>query len=69
MDICRKFGLQLYKLRNERNLTQNQLASKAGISVKYLQNLESKRPKTPSLVTLKKLADALQIELWKLLKF
>jgi transcriptional regulator with XRE-family HTH domain len=51
------------------NLTQEALAEKSGISTKYLQNLESKKPKIASIVTLEKLAKGFGMPLWKLLKF
>lgn len=50
-------------------LTQNQLSEKSGVSVKYLQNLESAKPKRPTLETLEKIATALEIDLSRLLKF
>ena len=68
-DICRQFGKRLVKLRTQRGLTQEALAEKAGISTKYLQNLEGKRPKKATIVSLQKLANGFGMPLWKLLKF
>ena len=68
-DICRQFGKRLVKLRTRRGLTQEALAEKAGISTKYLQNLEGKRPKKATIVSLQKLANGFGMPLWKLLKF
>ena len=68
-DICRRFAQRIIALRKEHELTQEELAYKAGLSTKYLQNLESKKPKKATIVTLQKLANGLNIPLWKLLKF
>ena len=68
-DICIELGRQIRRLRKEHGLTQEALAEKAGISTKYLQNLEGKNPKLASIVTLKKLAKGFGIPIWKLLKF
>jgi len=48
-------------------MTQEQLAKKANLSVKYLQNLESCSPKNPTLLTLEKIAKALNISIGDLL--
>lgn len=69
MEFRRQLGVRIYKLRNEAGLTQNSLALKAGISVKYLQNLESKNPKSVSLEVIKRLCDALSISLSDFFKF
>ena len=64
-----QLGRQLRLLRGKYDLTQDELAARAGLSSKYLQNLEGKRPKNASIMTLQKIADAFGIPLWKLLKF
>ena len=68
-EICRQFGRRLVRLREKHGLTQEALAEKAGISTKYLQNLEGKRPKKATIVSLYKLANGFGMALWKLLKF
>lgn len=68
-DVTHQFGRQLRLLRDKQHLTQDELAARAGISTKYLQNLEGKSPKKATIVTLQRLADALEIPLWKLVKF
>ncbi len=60
---------RLRSLREEHGLTQEKLAQRAGISLYYLQLLEGKKPKNPSLMVLEKLAKAFGTPLWKLLKF
>jgi len=51
------------------NFTQEDLASRANISTKYLQNLEGKTPKKASIVTLEKVARAFNLTISKLLDF
>lgn len=58
---------RLRTLRKEAELTQEELAKKATISVKYLQNLEGSNPKNPSLLTLEKIAKGLNVPLIKLI--
>ena len=48
-DIRIEFGRDIRSLREQYNLTQEELADKANISTKYLQNLEGKNPKTASI--------------------
>jgi transcriptional regulator with XRE-family HTH domain len=67
--ICKKLGNQIKFLREKQNLTQDELASRADISLKYLQNLESNNPKKASIVTVEKLAKAFGLPLWKFLQF
>ena len=68
-NACTQLSKQIRSLRIKNKLTQEALAEKAGISTKYLQNLESNKPKVASMVTLEKLAKGFGIPLWKLLKF
>ena len=67
--VCIKLGKRIRTLRLEKRLTQEELADRSGISTKYLQSLESKTPKTASVVTLEKLAKGLEVPLWEILKF
>ena len=68
-NIRHQLGRQIIRLRIKQNLTQEELAERAGISTKYLQNLEGKKPKKATIVTLEKLAKAFKLPLWKFLKF
>ena len=67
-NICTRLGENIRALRMKRKLTQEELADKAGVSTKYLQNLEGKNPKSASVVTLEKLAKGLEIPIWEILK-
>ena len=68
-DIRHLLGKHIRCLREKSGLTQEELADRAGISTKYLQNLEGKNPKTARVVTLEKLAKGLGIPIWETLKF
>ncbi len=68
-DVSRQLGDRIRLLRQKQGLTQNELAQRAGISTKYLQNLEGKDPKRASIDTLQGLADGFGMPLWKFLKF
>ena len=67
--ICNQLGKQIRNLREKHKLTQEELASRAGISTKYLQNLEGKKPKVASIITLEKLAKGFGITPWELIRF
>jgi len=50
-----------------RNLTQEELVDLAEIDYKHIQRFESKNPPAPNLITLDKLAKALDVPLSKLI--
>ena len=56
------------KLRAAQDLTQEQLAKKAGVTQAYVALLEAGQRKNPSLPTLKKLAKALGVNVAVLLE-
>ena len=66
MRAIERFGKQLQRLRNERSLTQEQLAVKAGLARVYLTKLESGQH-DPSLSTLVRLSKALRVSVTDLL--
>jgi len=69
MDIINQhFSQALKRLRAEKNLTQEELAQRAGVDYKYLQKLEGQNPSSPTLSTLAKLASGLQIPLVELIQ-
>jgi transcriptional regulator with XRE-family HTH domain len=67
-NIKAKFGHQLRKLREDRNLTQEELADKAGMHFTYIGQIE-RGLRNPSLVNLYRLAKALKVSAEKLLPF
>ena len=56
-------GGELRRLRMARGVTQAALAERAGVSLIYVQSLEQGVRRSPSLPVLKRLADALGVEL------
>jgi transcriptional regulator with XRE-family HTH domain len=64
-----EFGKHLKELRRKNKITQEELAYLADLEYKYIQRLESKKPSSPTLNTLAKLAKAFNISVSKLLSF
>jgi XRE family transcriptional regulator of biofilm formation len=58
----------LRKLREERGLTQRDLAEKAGTTGAYIAMLETGVKKNPSLDLLKQIAKALKVKVGELLE-
>ena len=67
--ICTKLGRRIRALRDKHNLTQEEFSAKANISTKYLQNLEGKRPKAASIVTIEKIAKAFGMNISQFFRF
>ena len=65
-NLTQEFGRTLRRLRVERQLTQEELAQRAGVDYKYLQKLEGQNPSSPTLSTLEKLAKGLGISVSEL---
>lgn len=67
MDIVDlRFANTLKKLRKSKGLTQEALAQRAGVDYKYLQKLEGRNPSSPTLATMEKLANGLDVTLVEL---
>ena len=64
-----KFGNHLKALREKRNLTQEMLSELSGLEYKYIQRLEGKKPSSPTLNSLVKIAKAFKISVPKLVTF
>lgn len=62
-----RLAVRIKALREQRGMTQERLAERAGISRTYLARLETDR-QDPTLSTLEKLAKALKVSVAKLLK-
>jgi transcriptional regulator with XRE-family HTH domain len=61
-DVCllkKRFGRNVARLRSRRNMTQEQLAEKIGVSPRYLRSIEA-GTYYPSLPTLARLRAALR---------
>lgn len=65
-DLRGRMGARLRQLRHTRKLTQEQLAERAGLSDKFLGELERGRG-NPTLTTLAALSEALDVRLVDLL--
>jgi transcriptional regulator with XRE-family HTH domain len=66
--IRASFGKQLRKLRDDRRMTQEDLADKANLHPTYIGQIE-RGLRNPSLVNLYKLAKALKVNAGELLPF
>jgi transcriptional regulator with XRE-family HTH domain len=64
----RRLSTMLRELREERKLTQEELAKRAQITRSHLSLLELGRRKNPSLNVLKRLAAALDVPVGELLE-
>lgn len=63
-----KFGKHLRRLREERKLTQEELADRAGMHFTYIGQIE-RGVRNPSLINLHKLAKALRVNAGQLIPF
>jgi transcriptional regulator with XRE-family HTH domain len=61
------FGRNVRRLRQQRGLTQEELAFKAKIDLTYMGGIERGR-RNPSLMVMARIADALSVPLPKLLE-
>ena len=65
MDIVKVFGTNLKKYRTEKKLSQEKFAELCGLHRTYISDVECFR-RSISLENIQKIADALQIETYKL---
>lgn len=68
MDIRIKFGNKIKELRNQKGLSQENLAHLADLDRTYIPGIESGN-RNVSIVVIEKLARALEIELTEILNF
>lgn len=67
--LYRTIGNKIKQIRNENNLTQQQLCDKSGISISYLSKIEAaKCDKSFSLSILNQLANALSADITEFFK-
>lgn len=67
-NLCISFGKKLSTLRNQKGVTQEQLAEGAGLSVDFLSLIE-RGQRAPSFKTLEQLSKALSIRVRDLFDF
>ena len=65
MDIIKVFGMNLRKYRTSKNLSQEKFAEMCGLHRTYISDIECFR-RSISLDNIQKIADALEIETYKL---
>lgn len=63
----KRVGRMIQRLREEKGLSQRQLASRAGVTNGYISQLEAGDKKNPSLAVLQRLAKALGVPVTELL--
>lgn len=68
MTITKKFGKHIKRLRNEKYLTQEELANLSGLSRQYIGDVE-RGVRNISLINLEKIAKAFDISLSQLFNF
>ncbi|MCZ7451009.1 helix-turn-helix transcriptional regulator [Agrobacterium rhizogenes] len=66
MDIGALVGRNIVKIRNERNVSQEELAFRANIDRSYLSQIETGK-RNPSLRLLAKIADSLGVKVARFL--
>jgi transcriptional regulator with XRE-family HTH domain len=67
MDLKHVLATNLRRLRHERDLTQEDIAELTGLSSRYIGSIERGRV-SASVTVIGKLADALKIEPWTLIR-
>jgi len=68
-DIVNQLGKRVRDLRKKYNLTQEQLAGRSLISLKYIQRIEGKNPPSLGLEYLQKLSSGFGISMSELIRF
>lgn len=66
-NILKQFGDKVREERLKRNLSQEALAERAGVHRTYIGMIE-RAEKNITLTNIEKIADALDLEVWNLLK-
>ncbi|MFL5707352.1 MAG: helix-turn-helix domain-containing protein [Ktedonobacteraceae bacterium] len=67
-ELRRKFGKLVRRLRHDREMTQEQLAELADLSINSVSQIETGQA-SPSLETIVKLAKAFEVDVGELFKF
>lgn len=64
-----KFASQLRKLRSKGGITQEMMAERTGLDIRYYQRLESKKPSAIKIDTIDKIARAFGVTCSELMAF
>ena len=68
VNINKKLGSKIRELRKERELTQEDLAYKAGLDYSYINQIENGK-RNPSMEAVEKIAKALGVKVQTLVSF
>ena len=68
VDIKKALGQKIKQIRKSKNMTHEKLSELIGLEVPSLSNIETGKF-APSIDTLQKLSDALQVEPWEFYRF
>lgn len=66
--IYKNLGKRITKIRGEKKLTQEKLALDTGLNRAFIGYIERSERK-PTIKTIARIAEALNVELWELFKF
>lgn len=67
MDVRQRVGVNIRKFRNERGLSQEELAFECGLHRTYISGVE-RGIRNPTVVVLERIAMALEVPTWRLLE-
>ena len=67
MDVRQRVGSNIRKFRNERGLSQEELAFECGLHRTYISGVE-RGIRNPTVVVLERIALALEVPAWRLLE-
>ena len=67
VDISMSLKENIKKIRKEKKISQKVLAEKSGLSFSFVSKLESGEQANPSLDTIEKIANALEVQVYELL--
>jgi len=63
-----KIGKNIKRIRQTKGISQDRLSKRADLALNTIVNIESGKNPNPTIETLKKIADALEVSIEKLLK-
>jgi len=63
-----KIGKNIRRIRQEKGISQDRLSKQADLALNTIVNIESGENPNPTIETLKKIADALEVSIEELLK-
>ena len=67
-EVLIKFGARIKQLRQEKGLTQEQIAQKCGLHKNYIGMIE-RGERNPSLINIEVIAKGLELTIAKLMKY